>query len=53
MSGCGVPEIASRLSMAIDELHDLQLPDSSGHLHRLGERWSQSPHVLLFLRHFG
>lgn len=39
--------------MTMNDLADLELPDSSGTLHRLGDLWSETPHVLLFLRHFG
>ncbi|MDK1027480.1 MAG: hypothetical protein QGM46_11230 [Actinomycetota bacterium] len=31
----------------------LALPDAQGSLHRLGDFWSDEPHLLLFLRHFG
>ena len=34
-------------------LADISLPDPEGSLHRLGDLWSDEPHVLLFLRHFG
>ena len=34
-------------------LADISLPDPEGLLHRLGDLWSDEPHVLLFLRHFG
>lgn len=31
----------------------MQLVDSEGSEHRLGDRWASDPRVLLFLRHFG
>jgi hypothetical protein len=34
-------------------LADMTLPDPDGTMHRLGDLWSNKPHVLLFLRHFG
>jgi hypothetical protein len=34
-------------------LANISLPDPDGSLHRLGDLWSDEPHVLLFLRHFG
>jgi len=34
-------------------LADLTLRDPDGRMHRLGDLWSEDPHVLLFLRHFG
>ncbi len=34
-------------------LAEISLPDMDGDMHRLGDLWTESPHVLLFLRHFG
>ncbi len=31
----------------------LSLPDPDDSMHRLGDLWATTPHVLLFLRHFG
>lgn len=34
-------------------LGETTLVDQAGAPHRLGDLWAASPHVLLFLRHFG
>jgi hypothetical protein len=34
-------------------LGETTLVDPTGAPHRLGDLWTSSPHVLLFLRHFG
>jgi hypothetical protein len=36
-----------------DQLAEHALVDPQGGDHRLGDLWADSPHVLLFLRHFG
>ncbi len=32
---------------------DVSLPDPDGDVTRLGDLWSESRHLILFLRHFG
>ena len=42
-----------RVTFDTSALADLEIPDPDGSLRRLGDLWSDDPHVLLFLRHFG
>lgn len=37
----------------VSELADQVLIDPDENEHRLGDRWSTAPQVILFLRHFG
>lgn len=37
----------------VDELAEKVLIDPDEAEHRLGDRWAESPRVILFLRHFG
>jgi hypothetical protein len=41
------------MTTTVKELADISLPDPAGTTQRLGDLWSENPHVLLFLRHFG
>jgi hypothetical protein len=41
------------IAAIMQTLANISLPDPDGSLHRLGDLWSEEPHVLLFLRHFG
>jgi hypothetical protein len=41
------------LNLAVNDIGDIELPDSSGRMQRLGELWADGAHMLLFLRHFG
>ena len=41
------------MSFAVATLADLELVDPDGRPQRLGDRWAESPRVVLFLRHFG
>jgi hypothetical protein len=39
--------------MDLAALSDVELADSNGISHRLGDIWDKTPTVLVFLRHFG
>ncbi len=39
--------------MDIDRLATVELPDSAGRIHRLGDLWAERVVILVFLRHFG
>ena len=36
-----------------NDLADIQLENHAGELRRLGDYWTDSPAVLVFLRHYG
>jgi prostamide/prostaglandin F2alpha synthase len=36
-----------------DAFAEIELPDQDEVLHRLGDYWSESPAVLVWLRHYG
>ena len=41
------------MPMQIEALERIELPDSEGTVHRLGDLWARKEVVLVFARHFG
>lgn len=38
---------------SLDEISDVELPDSFGNTKRVGDLWADEPVVLVWLRHYG
>jgi hypothetical protein len=37
---------------SVTELADVALPDTSGHIVRLGDLWSERPAIIVWIRHY-